>query len=192
MDVYYEKQKLKSTSLQRQAEKIGAIPSSSITRNFNYVTTWTTTANSWNYLLLNGLTQGTSGSQRIGRQILMTHMQWYYAQNQLSRLALVYDTQTNGSAPTAADIFQDSADQFSPYNFSNLERFCILYDSLYDTTPELLPINRYMDFPINKYTSYNVGNAGTVADIATGSLYLVGFTTSVLSVTLSCNLYYEE
>lgn len=192
MDVFYEREKLKkSTSLQRQAQRIGAVPKKVLTENFNYVTTWNTTANQWNYLLVNGLTQGTSGSQRVGRQIFMTTMQFYYATGGTTRFLIVYDKQCNGSALTATDLFQDSTDQFSPYNFSNRERFCYLYDTLYDTTPELSPVNRQLHFPIKKYTTYNVGNAGTIADIATGSLYLVIYTT-LTTVNMSLNLYYEE
>lgn len=193
MDVFYEREKLKkSTSLSRQAERIGAVPKNSKTENFNYVTTWTTTANQWNYLLLNGLTQGTSGSQRVGRQIFMTTMQFYISTGGINRFLIVYDKQCNGSALSATDIFQDSTDIFSPYSFSNRERFCYLYDSLYDTTPELSPVNRQLHFPIKKYTTYNAGNAGTIADIATGSLYFISYPTSGLSVGISLNLYYEE
>lgn len=193
MDVFYEREKLKkSTSLQRQAQRIGAVPTKKQTENFNYLTTYSTTANSWSFLLLNGLTQGTSGSQRVGREIFMTSLDMYVQSQTLSRYCIVYDKQSNGSAFTASDLFQDSTDAFSPYNFSNRQRFRVINDSLYNTTPEQAIINRFYGLPINESTFYNVGNAGTIADIASGSLYFIAYATGTAAIPFSLSLYYEE
>lgn len=197
MDVYYEESK--KSALQRIAARIGAVPKSKKTENFNYVSTWTgLTINTWGYLLINGLVPGTSGSQRIGREIFMTSIQGYIAVSQSqvpsipsTRMMLVYDKQANGSALTAADVLQDATDRYSPYNFSNRMRFHVLYDSLFDTTPEQAPLNRFDYFPINLSTNYNDGISGTISDITTGSLYFMTYAVGT-SNDISINLYYEE
>jgi len=190
MDVYYQKKS--TTALQRQAQRIGAVPSIKRTQNFVYVTTYATTAITWTPLLVNGLTQGTGASNRIGRQIFMTHAQWKASASQLTRLLLIYDSQSNGAAPAIGDILQDPADPgFSPHNFQGRERFSYLFDSVYDLTPERAVNLTWKYMPIGLHTSYNDGNAGTVADITSGALYLFAYT-SLTTVGISFNLYYEE
>lgn len=111
------------------------------------------------------------------------------------RILLVYDRQCNGVAPTWNDVIASvngggtvSSDALSFKNFRNRKRFKVLRDYLVklpavgtsgviSTTKTLDPaqkdhiIEAYV--PINKTTEF-IANAGyTVADIGTGSLYLM-------------------
>jgi len=192
MYVFYDPER--RTSTQRIAQRIGAIPPKKNTHNFNYVTTMPILAVGFNnLLLLNGLVPGSGGSERVGRHVFMTTMTWRCSNIANQRFMIVYDRQSNGQALTGSDLMQDTSDQFSPYNFSNKERFDVLMDSLYNTTPELNPITIWKDFPIHRDTIYNSGTAGTVADITTGSLYLVVYSTAIAPApSLSFMLYYYE
>lgn len=192
MDVYYEQKP--SSALERVAKRIGAEPLSERSLNFTYSTTFPALALGWNnVLLLNGLTQGTSGSNRIGREILMKSIDWFFQVTSTQRYMLVYDSQANGTAINVSDLVQDTGDQYSPYNFSNRDRFHIIWDSLFDTTPEIATINRNRDFPLDLSTYYNSGNAGTIADITSGSLYFVCYSSGVAAAPpFMAMLYYEE
>lgn len=192
MDAFYDSER--RTSTQIIAQRIGAVPPKKNTENFNYVTTMGTLAIGYNnLLLLNGLSQGSGGSQRVGRQVFMTRLTWRIQSISNQRFMIVYDRQANAQALNVSDLMQDTSDQFSPYNFSNKERFDVLMDSLYVTTPELNPITIWKDFPIYRDTVYNTGSSGTISDISTGSLYLVVYSSLVAAApSISFMLYYYE
>jgi len=183
----------KSTALQRQALRIGAVPMTEPIQNFVYLTTFTTTLSTWSSLLLNGLQLGTGASNRIGRQIFMTYMQWKASTTLPSRLLLIYDSQSNGAAPAITDILQDSTDVVnSPHSFQGRERFHYIFDSAYDLTPERNTNYTHKHMPINLSTSYNDGNTGTIADITSGALYMWAYTSSSTFISIALNLFYEE
>lgn len=143
-------------------------------------------------VLLNGCIQGTDGTTRIGRKIslkkLLFRMNITFQENTTGgtaagslagnvRLLFVYDKQTNGAVPLSTDILL-SATVTSPMNLDNRDRFQVIADKVYHVSP-VDNAGAYVKLykKLNRQTIFNAGNAGTVADITTGSLYLFVFST---------------
>lgn len=154
-------------------------------------------------ILLNGLAPGSSASQRIGQKVdirsIEIRLRWTTTPvtgvDQYCRASIVLDRQPNGAAPgNYTDIFLASS-VTSPRSLANRKRFRILWDKALPmgsnlnaaTTPSTLPNMRifkaYMKFRRPIVEEFNSGVAGTVADIATNSLYLVTFGTEVAGNT---------
>lgn len=140
--------------------------------------------------LLNGLTQGTDSITRIGRKICMKSIQgrWTFTlQNTAAgvfpaglvggqvRLLIVYDKQANGAAPAATDILQGTGIIQAPLNLNNRERFIVLVDKFITLDPNDMQsgmIRFYKKLPRDaRDVIFNAGNAGTIGDIQTGSVY---------------------
>jgi len=132
--------------------------------------------------LLNGCAQGTTASTRLGRRILMKSLliRWHFAINTTTagndsiRVLIIYDSQTNGTAPAATDVLL--TDEFgSPMNLSNSRRFKVLIDELVPCIGTAGPGSacgtRYVkgEWPVE----FNTGSAGTVGDIQSGSIYML-------------------
>lgn len=141
--------------------------------------------------------------------------------NQL-RALIVYDRQPNAAAPTYADIIQTvtaaggtASDVMGFPNLSNQHRFKIIRDYQWKFGPSLAQAPALTGFPDHEYTGhksplqqvdyiplnllehFNTGTAGTVADITTGSLYLVTLGLSVaaddsISITYSARVRYYD
>lgn len=97
--------------------------------------------------ILNGVAEGTSFYNRIGRRITMKSLQisGHITQNSggtpindtiYARMLVVYDRQNNGTVPVLADILQDvdatgaaASDAFSGLNMNNSDRFKVLMDN---------------------------------------------------------------
>lgn len=134
--------------------------------------------------LLNGLVPGTGATQRIGQKIVIKSIEIRVrvqvdpngGVRQLVRWMVVMDRQANGAAPTLAQILNVN----TPYGLRNLEnrkRFKIILDNV----KYLAPLNQegdgcyyhvYFKFRKPLIVEYNAGNAGTVADIVSNSLYM--------------------
>lgn len=166
-------------------------------------------AGAYSITVLNALTQGTDATNRLGRKILMKSIQLRLElTDQLAatglqpagilpgeyRIVVVFDTQTNGAAPAAADIFQSTpaAGLITPLNLNNRERFKVVWDKVRhvdQSGPATAHVKLYKkcNYPV----VFNAGNAGTVGDIQTGGLFICIATT--LSATaapgLQVNLY---
>lgn len=131
--------------------------------------------------LLNGLAPGSSPITRIGRKTQMKSIQIRSSNQsvggtaaQMTRILCVYDKQTNAAAPTITDILLLNQPE-SPMNLSNSDRFVILFDQM--TEQDQIPgasvhFNQPTYRKIGLETMYNTGVAGTVADIASGSVYI--------------------
>jgi len=134
--------------------------------------------------LLNGIARGADIDERDGREVVMRSIQLSYTAQVTSgtgtaqrvRVMVVYDRQTNGAAPTSAQIMSVDSDVHAPRNLEYRKRFTILHDRVYVLNAhnesggeQFCRFYRKLNHPI----TFNSGNAGTVADIATGSLYLV-------------------
>lgn len=156
-----------------ESKFIDTSPSPTLTPAVN---TWVATP-----ILLNGCVQGTEATNRLGRKITMTSL---YLKMQATlaatttlggyiRYAVVYDKQANGTAPAITDVFL-SNNQLSPNNLSNRDRFVKIIDK---ETP-VISVNGDPTVSIEEYrklnleTCFNTGNAGTIGDITSGSLYL--------------------
>lgn len=149
-------------------------------------------------VLLNGCTRGGDIANREGRQINMRSVEIKLQDfvtsgtgiDQNHRILLVLDKQPNGVAPAIADIL-DSASTYALRNLNNRKRFKILWDKRLQMNASGEPfstklINKYKKFYIQ--TTYNAGDVGTIADIATNSLYLIGFGNVAPGATAgSCN-----
>lgn len=140
----------------------------------------TTTASTG--VLLNGLSQGTTATTRIGRRITMKSMYIQYQINLLPtttgssplRFLVVYDAQANGAAPAILDIVLTD-ELASPMNLGNSRRFKVLCDEVVPCIgtagPQSYMFKRYIKLG-NLNTEFNSGNAGTIADITSGSIYV--------------------
>lgn len=133
--------------------------------------------------LLNGISLGSDINNRVGRKILIKKVQLSgYIEvaglandGNLCRLKLIYDKQTNKAIPLATDIL-NADDAISFNNLANRERFLTLWEKSYIlgvSTTDNSTIAVKESIPVNLETIFNSGNAGTVADIQTGSLYLI-------------------
>lgn len=134
-------------------------------------------------VLLNGCARGDDIATRSGRETVMMSIQFkaYFGvtagtgTDQLQRALLVYDRQTNGAALTAAQVLS-TANVVAPRSLENRKRFKILMDKTVTLNASGEPgSNEFFQFyrRLRHPVEYNSGNAGTVADITTGSLYLV-------------------
>ena len=132
--------------------------------------------------LLNGLVPGSGADQRIGRRCTIKSL-YIRATAALApttirgccvRFMVVYDKQANATAPAVTDIL--ATDSFySPNNLSNRDRFVVLVDHVTDAVET--NANYLVAFTIykklNLETMFNAGTAGTIADITSGSLYVL-------------------
>jgi len=141
--------------------------------------------------LLNGIATGTDFTDRIGRKVALKslYMRWNLtAEDQtvtdnLARILIVYDNQTNGAAPIIGDILK-SSNPLSQLNLNNRDRFKILYDKTIQMAFAANTATQAVSFGQNAYCGKKFkslrntemifgGTAATVASIQTGSIYLV-------------------
>lgn len=130
--------------------------------------------------LLNGCSQGTTATTRLGRRITMKSI---YIRGNLQmaatttgycpvRILVVYDKQTNATAPSASDILvADAVNNVN--NLSNSRRFVTLFDEIIPVIGSAGPQAAYVTLykKLNHVVEFNAGSAGTVGDIQTGSIY---------------------
>jgi hypothetical protein len=139
--------------------------------------------NSGAIALVNGIAPGFDIAGRLGRLVTIESIlvdikdivTAATGMDQFHRTLLVYDRQTNGAALAITDVL-NSVSPTAPYNFGNSARFVILYDQVHYLNATTEPgsgqfyrirIRRPLD------VVFNAGTAGTVADIQSGSLYLI-------------------
>ena len=132
-------------------------------------------------VLLNGVAQGSDATARIGRKMVMKSLllRWTWNLGSTStggspvRVMVVYDKQTNAAAPAITDILV--ADTFiGQNNLNNRDRFTVLCDQISEPIGANgnTSIGGTIYKSLNMETMFNSGNAGTVADITSGSVYL--------------------
>lgn len=131
-------------------------------------------------LMQQGDTAGTRDGNKIYLQSVDLRVQLIVADTtNLVRMLLVYDRQSNASNPSAVgianilDVPAAASQALGPQLIPTKRRYNILLDRIF--TLDLVDKYTWMihkHIKINKYTEYN-GNAGTVADIITGGLYLI-------------------
>lgn len=159
------------------------------------------TANSTtgSFQLLNGMVQGDTDITRTGNELDATSIQcrgYCYLDSNVAgavntvrtvRLLVFWDQQPNGSAPVVGDILATTTITNlinSPYNRDNQKRFKILIDKRITLNPSTLLTDsgsgNYVLTPtrvsfrfkrkLARTVKYD-GNAGTIADLTTNSLY---------------------
>lgn len=153
-------------------------------------------------VLLNGVAAGTANNQRIGRKVLIKSLELRIqfrqssATTQAVRMAIVYDKQSNQAAPSIGDIFNVAATNLDPYaakNLDNVERFIILKDELIGFGGSALlndpsTWTQKMFLPLTLPVRFDSAN-GAIADITTGSLWLVFFDSNTVGASTACSYY---
>ncbi len=136
-------------------------------------------------VLLNGIARGDDIGERTGREVDLRSIQASITLNtgnvaQQHRVVIVYDRQTNASAATMAQVL-NAVNIRAARNLENRKRFSILFDKTYILTAAAIGTSNTKH--INWYRhlrhpeTFNSGDAGTVADITTGSIYLMVYGT---------------
>jgi len=152
---------------------------------FDYNNTATTAAASMQYQELFTPVQGNASNSRFGDKIVMHSIQWKLMVNNVAtlpiRILLVYDSQPNGALPTTpqplialrAQAFKDP---------DTRHRFTIIRDWYISNrvTTTITSNDAKHDAVQTGLTQFNeesyfTGNAGTIADIRTGSYILCFF-----------------
>lgn len=134
----------------------------------------------WQIALMNGLTTGTSAVTRIGQSVKCSGIEcrFYGTLNaaatvpEIVRLVIFIDKECDTTAPTPLNIFTNSV--ISPRVDGYMDQYRVLYDSVFVMSPTGTE-TWVSDFIANQqwHVSYNTGNAGTIADIVTNSLYFM-------------------
>lgn len=127
--------------------------------------------------LLNGVAQGDADAQREGDQIYMKYLilkgyiQPGDPNGNLLRLVIIYDTQTNGAAPSFADLFQTLGDVAALRFWFSQKRYKFIFDKTY-AVDAYKPISINIRKKLNKFTYFGNNASGGVANMIKGSLYL--------------------
>jgi len=132
-------------------------------------------------ILLNGLQSGSDATNRIGRKVniksLLLRFNFGMASTSIGgapcRILVVYDKQANATAPLITDILLVNGFS-SQNNLSNRDRFVTIFDHI---TQPIAATNNYcvadvLFKRVNLETIFNAGNAGTIGDISSGSVYI--------------------
>lgn len=143
---------------------------------------WTTPGATF---LLNGLVPNSTATGRIGRKVVMKslllraelRLATTSTQGGYGRYLVIYDRQANGAFPTGGvtDILLFDGMQ-SPMNLSNKDRFMIVAEGYFDrvsTQGDYVTSGVEVYKKLNLPVQFNSGTAGTIADIATGSLFVM-------------------
>lgn len=135
------------------------------------------------FSLLNGSQTGDGVSNRTGVSIKLERCDLRFiitnnatAVTTFSRIMLIRDKQPNAAIFAIGDLLAATT-VVSPYSDFNQARFVVMYDEVFalstsgpgNVTQVVSPMG------CNFHTIYNGGNAGTIADINSNSLYLVCF-----------------
>jgi hypothetical protein len=135
---------------------------------------------------INPVVQGNTAFTRTGRDILVESVEVRgYAVTtavtnvDLLRVVILWDNESRGAAPAYTDVYSTNLGIMSLYNLDNSHRFKILYDSgplLVNSTAATNGMRAITIPPIKigrKVRYYNGGNAGTVADVDSGGMFLL-------------------
>ncbi len=155
------------------------------------------------FTCLNAPVNGSELYQRVGRKIYMKsiHIRGFIvngttsASQDMARIIVFFDSQPNAAAGTLAALLQDSnagaaTSGTSEINLVNRQRFKILRDyqmiippatntagvitnvGVYDQAEKTFAIDMFIKLK-GLETVYNGTNGGTIADITSGSLFIV-------------------
>lgn len=153
-----------------------------------------TAAGGGSITLLNGVSQGTDYTNRIGRKVILKSLLVRLnvvpniansaPQGDIIRVMVVYDCQTNAAAPVLSDIINAGSITYqSPMNLNNRDRFKILADKFLTMeanvyTAGALTAGSPRPKQIKIWKKMNMeeifgGTGATVGSIQTGAIFLV-------------------
>lgn len=168
-------------------------------------------------ILLNGLTRNTTIQSRIGDMVSYTSamIRWKFFHTinvpKWFRLLVVVDNEPNKTTLTGSELFDVSnptaTSDFSFNNTDFMKRFTILHDyqynfssSNYSTTTTGMQQTgqiklQFKNRPVR--SDYSGGNAGTIADLVSGAIYLVCYqdspdATNLSSLVHQSTLYFND
>lgn len=134
--------------------------------------------------LLNGISEGTDNTNRIGRTIYIKSIQYRLIQTyqggadqtDATRIIIMTDKNPEGKDPTEADLLQytdSNRSIISPINLNNKYRFSILSDKTIQTEQNTPQVTYTQEFRrTNITTTYNYTNE-TITSISENALYMV-------------------
>lgn len=143
---------------------------------------------------INPVIQGTTGTTRTGRNIVIDHIELKFMvtvpinpaasvpDGDAYRFHVIQDNECIGTTYATGDLWQSAATIGYQKNMDNKARFKILYDSgvksINPTVVAAVNGNQYVGHTVtvrgaNMAHYYNAGNAGTVADCEKGALFFV-------------------
>jgi hypothetical protein len=159
-----------------------------------------TLSGAWQSALLNGLSQGNTSSQRTGQSVKCVGYEFRYslslgaAASCDSRILILVDKQADAAAPTLTQVFP--VDITSPRVVAYLERYLVLIeDNITLTTTGSNLVRKEHMSRYEAHISFNSGNAGTIADIVTNSMYIAFVTDTTVtfpSITYSFRFVYVD
>lgn len=156
--------------------------------------------------LLSGVAQGTDYTNRIGRKISMKSLLIRFSLNpnagqtsavgDFVRILIVYDSQSNGSAPGVTDILQ-TANYLSPMNLNNRDRFKVLHERLIPMNPTVYttgaltggnPQNKSYEIYKRMFLDEVFSNTtNLISSITSGSVYLLIIAAAATATGLGYN-----
>lgn len=141
--------------------------------------------------LLNPLSLGNTSNSRVGSRVEVKSVaiRGLFQSSATSiatpiRIKVVYDKESNGAAPVATDILTNDV-IYGHNNLSNAGRFITLIDQIITPTfaPGVTAIGSGGSLVFDLFVKcnlpvkYNTGNAGTIADIVSGGIYMLTYQT---------------
>lgn len=147
-----------------------------------------TVSNTGQFLLINGIPNGTTDNQRIGDVIKSKHLELNmeminHASSTYSnlRVTLFYFRRPTGSTPIISDLFTSLTNVLSLQNVDLKPRFQILYDkhftvNTYDPSKFL-----HIDMSLNAPVHY-IENGSTISYISENALYMLVWTDRVTNL----------
>lgn len=174
--------------------------------------------------IMNAMAVGNGDGQRAGNRTVAKYLEmridvgldgvalaFTTAMNYHYRCIVFWDKQANGAPPVISELLQNSGvggnNYLSPFNFNGKSRYKVIWDktvslnpvsnsrqaigtTTYDSMDKVIVLRK----KLNTTTTYNNGNAGTVADISTNSLYMFETCSqdNNLVTASRCNLVYLE
>lgn len=154
-------------------------------------------ANTWNFVILNTMVQGTTPSTRIGQSIKWQGVEFRFSavlnplntSPQLFRVILFVDHQPNAANATITDVYPTGV--LAPRNVGYLQRFTVLKDLVFALSPSNNGASVFDYIATHSYhTMFNLTNGGTIADITKNAYYYAYITDAAANgATLS---YYSR
>ncbi len=131
--------------------------------------------------LLNGLVQGTSGATRLGDKIALKTLSGRInvkigngeVDGCVVRMVIVYDRDSDGVAPSWSSLF-GAEDLLRNYDFrTDPGKLDVLCDKTFTVRTDTNQIPVKFWYNLKDRITHFQGNAGTIADITKGALYVM-------------------